>query len=335
MSWEGLIEEFRALGGVAENVRLGYGSRGRGIFAADPNEPARLHAPEDLLVPLDDIVLAGGRIFVKSGSQISSKVQGFFERYEAEFGWGPGQEESRRSQQTWSEVPRDVVEVISQMGALENPGARFCAPSDESCLAAFLEARRFTYKRRQYIAPLIDLVNHCGEANGYVIQAGIGVAGRFEDEMLVCYNRADAWGHALGYGFYEPSALTHSLNVTVTVNGKQLSIARDVNAAQSLDGISFPELRVNEEGLHISHALLGNATAPDLPRGIFRSIVRGHLSDVQADQVFDSIAYFNRLKFIGVLRVLRAHTGLLVEMLYDAALAQLEGLSSCIGARAL
>ena len=42
MVFEELLAEFRALGGVAENVRLGRGRSGRGIFVVDPGNPRRV-----------------------------------------------------------------------------------------------------------------------------------------------------------------------------------------------------------------------------------------------------------------------------------------------------
>ena len=36
MRWEELAEEFRSLGGVFENTRIGKGAAGRGVFVLDP-----------------------------------------------------------------------------------------------------------------------------------------------------------------------------------------------------------------------------------------------------------------------------------------------------------
>ena len=41
-AWNEMLDEFRALGGVAENIRLGHGVFGRGLFPIDPAKPIRI-----------------------------------------------------------------------------------------------------------------------------------------------------------------------------------------------------------------------------------------------------------------------------------------------------
>jgi len=48
--WEEMLEEFRALGGVAENIRLDDGPLGRGLFPIDAASPIRIFIPESLLL---------------------------------------------------------------------------------------------------------------------------------------------------------------------------------------------------------------------------------------------------------------------------------------------
>jgi len=81
--------------------------------------------------------------------------------------------------------------------------------------------------------------------------------------------------------------------------------------------------------------MLGHCTAPDLPRAIFRSVMSPMLDARRADEVFDSVAHFNRVKFLDTLRLLRTYDGHLVTLLEDAAINQLQALSSAVGARAL
>jgi len=38
-TWDELVDEFRALGGTLENVRLGHGALGRGLFPIEPGRP--------------------------------------------------------------------------------------------------------------------------------------------------------------------------------------------------------------------------------------------------------------------------------------------------------
>lgn len=50
---DGILDDFRALGGTASNIRLGEGRFGRGLIPTDPNLPVRIHVPENLLVVED------------------------------------------------------------------------------------------------------------------------------------------------------------------------------------------------------------------------------------------------------------------------------------------
>ena len=90
MNWEDLLTEFRALGGVADNVAIRQGSLGRGVFPVDPEKPVRLRAAPNLLVPSADTELRGGRLVVKASSNLGERERIFFERYQQEFLWGAG-----------------------------------------------------------------------------------------------------------------------------------------------------------------------------------------------------------------------------------------------------
>src|SRR6266480_2604064 len=59
-SWHELLDEFRALGGTADNIRLGDGQFGRGLFPVDGTKPVAIHIPDSLLVPVTDLVVASG-----------------------------------------------------------------------------------------------------------------------------------------------------------------------------------------------------------------------------------------------------------------------------------
>ena len=59
-TWDELLDEFRALGGTADNIRLGHGEFGRGLFPVDPAKPVVIDIPDNLLVATADMVLVNG-----------------------------------------------------------------------------------------------------------------------------------------------------------------------------------------------------------------------------------------------------------------------------------
>src|SRR5689334_376451 len=87
-TWNDMLNEFRALGGVADNVRLGEGAFGRGLFPIDPEKPVKISIPEDLLVVLEDVYIENGTFRVNSRSAVSSRGRAFLEEYERAFAWG-------------------------------------------------------------------------------------------------------------------------------------------------------------------------------------------------------------------------------------------------------
>jgi hypothetical protein len=336
MDWDELLAEFRALGGVAENVKLGVGPYGRGVFVTDANVPATLHAPENLLVSTDTVEVRDGLLKVKAGAPVGDRERAFFEAYHVYFGWSAGVfDDLRHSQQAWSELPAELVDAIKSMGSLVDPQVRFLPPTPEVCFYQFVRTRDAKYRGRLCLLPVVDLVNHSSRATPYVLENGIGVTGRYTGEMLVKYNGRDAWSNAVTYGFAEVATFAYSVGIGVDLFGRyQLSVGREVSEVEFREGAGFPKVHLESGTIHLSFLVLGHFAATDVPRGMFRTVMAPYLSLAESDQVFDSIAHFNRLKFLNVLRLLRRYDGPVVRMLEDAAIDQLEILSGCVGARA-
>jgi len=335
--WNELLDEFRTLGGIAENVRRGIGSHGAGIFPVDPAREVALRVPENLLVPPQDLLVDAGRLAVRAASALHHRERSFFERLHLHFGWSAGAfDDLFASQRQWAQLPDDVVAFLKAMGALTDPELRFAAPSEELCLYRFVRSREIDYEGQMRIMPVVDFVNHSGGGRAFAIRNGAGVRGTYAGEVLVRYNVADPWANAMTYGFADDAPFAYSLSLTVELFGSaRLSILRKIGSAEVQDGIRYPHKRVEGNTIELSFVDLGNVRQPDLPRGIFRRLLRDHLTERQADDVFESIARFNHSKFIEALRLLRKHDAPLVRVLEEAAIAQLDALSASVGARSL
>jgi hypothetical protein len=336
VDFDELLTEFRALGGVADNVRLGTGARGRGIFLVDPLKPATLHAPEALFVPVADLELRDGQLVVRAGALLGARARAFFELLQRHFGWGSGAGgEIAQSQLGWSRLPQPVVDAILRMGVSEDLDIRFAAPTAAICVDHFVRGRQFRAATGKVLVPFVDLVNYSGDAKPYVTEGGIGVAGTFEDEMLVRYNTSDTWNHAIGHGFSERAPFAYSVALDMEIDGKHVSVGRATGKFDLKHGVVFPRVRAEGNAVDLSFALLGQTAAPDLPRAVFRRVMEPYLEPGRVDLLFDNIAYFNQMKFLQMLRTLRQHEGPIVRMLEDAAIGQLETLSCRIGSREL
>lgn len=335
MTWDQLLEEFRALGGVAENVRLGEGPFGRGIFVIDPQRPAKFWAPDALFIRIDDIATHDGRMRL-APERYDPAVRALFECYEEHFGWGAGgREESHAMQAAWSALPEDVIGLLRGTGGLDRPMQRFHAPTDELALSEYVCTRRFRRGDVQYIVPLIDLVNHAGTAQPYIEQGGFGVEGTFADEMLVSYSLADGWAKSLNYSFAATALVAHSVAATITLPGnRRLSIGRNILNATVENGIRYPALQVEGDEILLAYLELGIERAKDLPRATFFKVMQ-RAGVARADYVFDGIAAYNRSQFTALLRMLHKVDGPLARVLEEAALNQLDALNACVGARSL
>ncbi len=89
-AWDEMLNEFRALGGTAENVRLGDGALGRGIFPIDPSKHVAIRIPENLLMETADAAFENGAFRVRADAKIGARERAFLETYENRFSWGGG-----------------------------------------------------------------------------------------------------------------------------------------------------------------------------------------------------------------------------------------------------
>lgn len=339
MRFEEVLGEFRGLGGTAENVRCGVGRYGYGLFPIDPGRETVLWAPESLLVPTEDLEVRDSSLLIRAGSTVGSDERRFFETLHRHLGWSTGTfHELWTAQQQWSKLPDGLIAFIKGMGAIVDADVRFAEPSIAVCLHQFVRSRNVSYRGKARIMPVIDLVNHSNGAPPYVMAdgPGVGVRGTFPGEILVRYNVADAWGTVLAYGFADASPYAYSLSLMVDLFGTQrLSILRNLGSGEVRDGIHFPEKRIDGNTVELSHLMLGNARQPDLPRAVFRKLMRDYLTERQTDDVFESLVRFNHSKFIEALRTFRKHDAPLAGVLTEAAIEQLDALSACVGVRTL
>src|SRR5579862_5364081 len=155
MRWEAQVGEFRALGGIAENVRIGEGTFGRGLFVVDPDREATVHAPENLLVPVGDVEIRDGRLALKDTSSLGAGERAFFDAFYRDFVWEGGlYDRLWQTQDEWSRLPAPIVDALRNMGGLLDPVAPFLPPSPEVCLNKLVTTRHLAYGGNTYLAPL-------------------------------------------------------------------------------------------------------------------------------------------------------------------------------------
>jgi hypothetical protein len=351
--WAELLEEFRALGGRAENVRLGQGKFGRGLFPLDPARAVDLHAPENLLFPVNALFFDAGTLRVASTSNAGAREIAWFERYAATLSWGGGgREDAERFIRGMRDLP---PEVRTELG--NSFGLDYClAPMSEDLVGNyFLSARAIAYhdvnsktghpdseknpaskKAGKVIMPLIELANF-GDEGSFGFDGGVSLRGVFKDEVLVKYGRQDTLGLFQGWGFTleRPVAFSRCLSMT-TPFGKlvvQRQLAKEKpREIPGVGSVMIPELCSEGKVVTLSSVMLGNRLAPRLPRGIFQRLFR-EAGLPGADEIFDQVRHTNSLAFLHLLELLEGVAGPQAASLRAMARLQLTTMAHCYGSR--
>ena len=300
-----MLQDFRTLGGVADNVRIGTGARGRGIFPIDSTLPISLRIPASLMIGVADTQLRNGELVVRLGAARKRETK-FFDEYQRAFGWSAGAYDDALAQQrAWHELPEEIVTCLRAICAADVLEKRFDAPSPESALSSFGRSRGFHYDGRARFIPVIELVNHQSTANGFVVRDYVGVEGTFPDEVLVSYDQLfDAMSVALSWGFFEEANCANSLGMELGYpDGMQLAIGRSFNKNRVSGGLVFPNAEINRNVIKLPFLALGNIANPTAPRTVFREVMRPRMTGDEADRIFNGIVDVNNKQLTNLLEL--------------------------------
>ena len=320
-----MLAEFRALGGVADNVRLGHGLFGRGLFPIDPTRPVRLSIPSELLVSIQDVTFEDDAFRVSARSLLGARQRTFIEQYEQNFSWGPGRAETEQLLHMMNDLPEDLKAfLIRELGL-----GRFFQPISPAVTRDwFFASRIIRADGRRVVMPIIELANHGGTVR-YNTTGGVSLAGTFEKEVLVCYaTPTDPFDLFSNWMFAPNEPVAFSLTLQGGFAGRQFEIRRE------FDDQPMPLLpKVSVEGDRITsdYLLLGHRQFPHMPKGLFRKAMRAsQLPDV--DAAYDFIQMVNRNKFLELLAMSNEVDKPAAAMLRRLACNQLRALSYHFGA---
>lgn len=323
-----MLDEFRALGGIAENVRLGYGAFGRGLFPIDPAKPVHIHIPESLLVPLEHVTFANNTFRVSGASWVSARGRAFVERYEQDFAWG-------------TEARGEIEDVLTSLHALPERlrellanrfFGNFSQLTPELVQKLFLNSRAISSGGRSVVMPIIELANHGGSAR-YGSDWGVSLQGQFEGEVLVRYSvPADAYDIFSHWLFPSPEPLAFSVPIVHTGGGKEFRIGREFGEDEPAPWV--PKVSVIGNTISFNYLLLGHRQFPRVPRGAFNKAVANGGLEPQ-NEVFEAVQHANRKLFLDLIGELEGIDSPAVPRLRTMALYQLNALSSYFGVRNL
>jgi hypothetical protein len=329
-AWDEMLDEFRALGGTADNIRLGEGVYGRGLFAVDPARPAAIHIPENLLIPTTDAEFENGAFRVAAGSKAGAREKAFLESYENLFSWRGGRAETEQVFAHARALPPDLrLELISEYHC----GDWFKEPTDRLVQERFLAARCIRHRDRNVIMPIVELANH-GSGHTYVTKDGVALRGVYSGEVLVKYAEFDAHGMFMVFGFATEQPQAFSIALGGKVGRNPVQIGRDLGGLSPTSPFWIPEIANTGGTAMLRFLMIGNRNHPRHCRGIFYKLMRD-AGFSQFEESFDTIRHANRLHFLKLLSVVEDVEGPMARTLRRMARFQLQAMSYCHGVQAM
>ncbi len=330
LDWQQLLREFRALGGTADNVRLGQGTFGRGLFPINTTEPVAICVPDNLLVSTKDMVFDRGALRVAPSSNVGERERAWLEHYQAIVSWGgKGGEEVRRIFDEAQALPQDLRH---ELRTKFNCGRWFEDVSEDLIERSFLASRCIEYKNSEVVIPILELANHSHGAV-YETMNGISLRGYFPGEILVSYANLDPFGLFISWGFASRQPIAFSIALAGSSGRTKLHIKRRFGDAKEAEKNGWtPEIVTGPGEATLPYLVIGNQLFPRTPKGIFYKKMkeRGYSG---FEEAFDKIQHANRLHFINLLDALEGNELPIARVLRTMAREQLRAMSFCFGIR--
>jgi hypothetical protein len=333
-AWTQMLDDFRQLGGIAENVEQRVGQYGNGLFPIDPAGPIAIEVPERLLVDVEQFILDGEDLIVKPDSVIPLDVRKFMARYQKHFSWG---REGRKNVEAFEAALRTLPEVIlsklRQMRVL-NLEIRHKGAWKDVIRQRFLQSRRINYRHAKVVMPIIELINHAPRSPGYIINEGIKVRGKFAGEVTVNYSpQSDPLVRFLTYGFANQEPQAYSLPLRWKTNtGDVFVVGGDFASSNKVDGLPIPKLDIENKRHRLSHLLLAAEKAPRVPKTIARKALSA-MPVAAVDELFDRIRNANQLEMCNLLDLADGVDSDVCKELRRAVLFQMRALTHSYGVR--
>jgi hypothetical protein len=325
-NWESTLQQFRALGGVAENVELSEGAYGRGLFVKDPMQPVKISVPKNLLVSVEWLQFdTQGNLTLSDACDWDNRTKEFYLNYHRDYGIaGSLMQDIVQQQSQLFDLPESLKVMLTSYGVNRD---LFQKPSLQASLATYKKSRRISLDDDKFVLmPLLELVNHDElSKKSFNKTPDLGVSGRFKNEILVNYGMSgDAALMFEGYGFSTPKPYTFSGALAINVGSMVIKIARFVSLYTTIGKTNVPKLKLDGNEIHLSCLVLGSVNDKSSPKKIFTRLMNGigmpaHI----ADSVFDGIVEQNRSFFLHLLEELKPLKGSAVEGLRVMAKNQL------------
>jgi hypothetical protein len=324
MEFKEILVEFRALGGIANNIDCRQAKNGRGLFALNPDLPIQLHCPPYLLLEHQSIQLDDQKhIQVSEKSNANKHLKSFYEKFHKRFGWSAGGfNQIKDFHNELVMLPKEIKEFLAILGW---PETSFHELSDGEFLEYYLVSRQIDINSKRMIMPIIEMINHSPNGNNYIIQDGVKFNGNFKDEIFANYNcHVDMFHFYRNYQFVSPTNYLLSCDVSFDFPSiGQVFISRFDNIQNKDGSLKLPQVKKTKDQLSISFVELfnneGNA------REIFSELIKTHgVSLTKANEIFDGLIEHNKQVLNSFLDTCNKSEGRVIEDLKTIAKTHLQ-----------
>ncbi|TFW72510.1 MULTISPECIES: hypothetical protein [Methylotenera] len=326
MQFTEILDKFRALGGVADNIELRHGRYGRGIFPINPNKPIKIKIPSKLLASPSWLVLdRDNHIRIKPKLELEPAWVDFYESYQQFFGWSNvGINELSEYHNELTKLPKKIKQFLLLFGWHDED---FDKKSVKDYLKEYLASRQIRIGNESKLMPIIELINHSADGKQYIADDGVKFEGTFKDEALACYHGSfDALHFFRIYHFNSESSTVLSCDVKIEVpNVGLINISRFDAMVEIVDGVVIPRMVKTKSGIQIDFIELVNKKNKQTPRKIFTDgIQRFNVSFLVANQIFDGLIEHNRKAYSNFASECRLSNNKVAKELESIALNQLK-----------
>ncbi|RFO96617.1 hypothetical protein DIC66_11355 [Rhodoferax lacus] len=332
MSPAELLAQFRALGGIADNVCIRPCQHGIGLFAVEPAQAVRVHTPAQLLIAPQLLELTPeAQLKVRSGSGLGAEVVAFHEGYLRSIAWAAGGHARIRAHyQALCALPDRLKHFLQIFGCTDDLGQ---PPTPQQAFAAYCISRQIRVQGSSRLMPVLELINHADTGAPYgVSPEGVSLSGRFAGEVLACYRQhLDAFHFFFNYHFAAPSRSALSCEVRIGLDATTtLQVSRWDGLSELREGARVPQVRTRKNEIQLSYVELVNQDAPALPRQVFVALLSEQgLPSNRAHALFDGLLAHNRQVLQDFLAACEAAPGPLTAQLKAVAGYQLDKLGRC------
>lgn len=275
MEFAQILESFRSLGGIAENIELHNSSFGRGLIPIKRNLPVNIYAPSNLLPDYESVALdKNQQIRLDPNLHPNSKFVSFYENYQKYFGWGYGGLTAEKNHQDrLDKLPRSIKNILLIFGWTHRD---FGKKSANQYLNSYLLGRKIRIGNASKLMPIIELLNHSNHGSNFLIDQGIKITGVFKDEILVNYhNSLDPFHFLKSYRFSSPATTILSCDVEIKVSDTlSLKISRFDQLSEIKKNTKMPKVEQQGHLIKISYLEISNKTHPTKPKNCFNELLQ-------------------------------------------------------------